>query len=136
MVGSHNNLIVSHEALQAEVLALRDKVSNLEDGSRHKVKIRGTPETVSTNGLHDYTVDLYIAPTKGPVLLIDRLPRPRNAPEGAPRDILMRMHYFHVKESLLKAARLSAESSEIPGTFNYLETFLRLHCPKDAPSKP
>lgn len=33
VVGFHNNLIVSHKTLQAEVLALRNKVSDLEDRS-------------------------------------------------------------------------------------------------------
>lgn len=122
VVGSHNDLINSHDALQAEVLALRDKVSDLEDRSRrNNLKIRGIPETVSASELHSFTVDLFkkLLPTAQTLdLLIDRihrLPKSKNAPEGAPRDVLMRIHYFHIKEALLRAARPSAESAAALG---------------------
>lgn len=116
VVGSHNELITSHEALQAEVSALRDKVSDLEDRSRrNNLKIRGVPETVAVAELHDFTVALFqrlLPNVQSSDLLIDRihrLPKSKNAPEGVPRDVLMRVHYFHIKESLLKAARSSTE---------------------------
>lgn len=122
VVGSHNDLITSHEALQAEVSALRDKVSDLEDRSRrNNLKIRGIPETIPISELHSFTVDLFqklLPKAQALDLLIDRihrLPKPKNAPEGAPRDVLMRIHYFHIKEALLKAARPSAESASVLG---------------------
>lgn len=122
IVGSHNDLITSHESLQTEVSALRDKISDLEDRSRrNNLKIRGIPEAVSTSDLQGFTVDLFkklLPEAQMSDLLIDRihrLPKSRNAPEGVPRDVLMRIHYFHIKEALLKAARPSTESAEALG---------------------
>lgn len=101
VVSSHNDLIVSHETLQADVLALRDKVSDLEDRSRrNNINIHRVPETIPTNGVPEFTEELFkklLPKIQIPDLRIDRIHRlskPRNAPEGAPRDALLRMHFF------------------------------------------
>ncbi|CAH2294067.1 Hypothetical predicted protein [Pelobates cultripes] len=49
------------------------------------------------------------------MLLVDRihrLPRPRFLPETAPRDVLLRMHYYHIKELILKSSRNKATPLE------------------------
>lgn len=43
-----------------------------------------------------------------PDLIIDiayRLPKPKGIPESAPRDVIMRLHFYHIKEELMQAAR-------------------------------
>lgn len=38
--------------------------------------------------------------------IIDRIIDPPNLPEEVPRDVLMRVHFFHAKDLLIKARRL------------------------------
>ncbi|XP_063819080.1 uncharacterized protein LOC135057111 [Pseudophryne corroboree] len=111
VVKSHNEVINQLEELQAEVADLRRKTCDLGDRSRrNNIKLRGIPETVSNSELNQFATYLFMAllPTNSiDDFLIDRihrLPKARNAPKDAPRDTLMRMHYFHVKDQILRAA--------------------------------
>ncbi|XP_063775329.1 nodal homolog 2-A-like [Pseudophryne corroboree] len=123
VVSSHNDLISSHELLQTEVTALRDKLSDIEDRSRrNNLKLRGVPGTVANSALSDFAVYLFskLLPSNRPadflIDIIHRLPKARNAPDGVPQDVLMRLHYYHVKEAILKAARPSDAASEALGS--------------------
>lgn len=47
-------------------------------------------------------------------LIIDRahrLPKPKNLPATSPRDVIMRVHFFHSKEALML---LSRDSPQLP----------------------
>ncbi|CAH2294331.1 Hypothetical predicted protein [Pelobates cultripes] len=60
------------------------------------------------------------------MLLIDRvhrLPRPRFLPETAPRDVLMRIHYYHIKEHVLRVSRIKVKP---PADFPEIKIFAEL----------
>ncbi|CAH2226258.1 Hypothetical predicted protein, partial [Pelobates cultripes] len=49
------------------------------------------------------------------MLLVDRIHRvakPKNLPDSIPRDVLLRAHYFHIKELVLRAHRSKADPHE------------------------
>ncbi|XP_063819155.1 LOW QUALITY PROTEIN: uncharacterized protein LOC135057187 [Pseudophryne corroboree] len=132
VVGSHNALITSHDQLEIEVSLLQDKVTEMEDRSRrNNLNLRGVPETVSNSSIHDYTISLFRKLTSSFTssdLLIDRihhLPKARNAPADVPSDVLMQIHFFHVKEALLKVARPSSATAEAMGSLQLFGDFSR-----------
>uniref|UniRef100_A0A8C5PN13 Uncharacterized protein n=1 Tax=Leptobrachium leishanense TaxID=445787 RepID=A0A8C5PN13_9ANUR len=111
---AHNDLVDRHIALQSAHDAMATKLADLEDRSRrNNVRIRGIPEAVNPADLQPYILELFqiLVPTySSQDFLIDRahrLPRAKNLPPLASRDVLVRVHFFHVKEALMRASRKS-----------------------------
>ncbi|CAH2313009.1 Hypothetical predicted protein [Pelobates cultripes] len=96
-------------ALQEQVHQLEEAEEDLNNRSRrNNIRIRGVPEMVGIDALASTLRELFcgLLPEASPVeLLLDRAHRALRAPNAAqPRDII-RMHYFHIKEALMRAAR-------------------------------
>lgn len=94
---------------------LKNKLADLEDRSRRSnIKIRGFPKTVPATQLLQYTQALFstlVSTLKAQDLLEERIHRvlgsskPSFLPEETPRDVLLRVHYYHVKEQILMASQ-------------------------------
>lgn len=124
---SHNHLIDAHSALEEEVLRLSNKVLDLEDRSRrNNIRLRGIPESVLPESLHQFLTDfmaLVMPHYSASDLIIDRihrLPKPRHLSPQIPRDTIARIHFYHVKEELLKTLR---QQPELPERFRDLAIF-------------
>uniref|UniRef100_A0A8C5Q945 Uncharacterized protein n=1 Tax=Leptobrachium leishanense TaxID=445787 RepID=A0A8C5Q945_9ANUR len=111
---AHNDLVDRHIALQAAHDTMASKLADMEDRSRrNNVRIRGIPEAVAPADLQPYIMELFqiLVPAYLPQdFLMDRahrLPRAKNLPPSASRDVLVRVHFFHVKEALMRASRKS-----------------------------
>lgn len=93
---------------------IKTKLADLEDRSRrNNVKIRGIPKTVKPPDLKNSLVYLMkLALPEAPLedLVIDRihrLPKPKNIPAHLPRDTMVRIHFYHIKDQSMAAARRS-----------------------------
>uniref|UniRef100_A0A8C5LVP6 Uncharacterized protein n=1 Tax=Leptobrachium leishanense TaxID=445787 RepID=A0A8C5LVP6_9ANUR len=111
---AHNDLVDRHLALQAAHDSLALKVADVEDRSRrNNFRIRGIAEAVTLADLHPYLLELFqvLLPEAAPQdLLLDRahrLPRAKNLPTSVARDVIIRVHFFHIKEALMSASRKS-----------------------------
>ncbi|CAH2221759.1 Hypothetical predicted protein [Pelobates cultripes] len=106
----------THEAsikeLRGQITYLEDMQEDLNNRSRrNNIRIRGLPESstpeVLTTMLHKaFSSLLPDAPPSD--LLLDRAHRALRPPSSSPtqpRDIIIRCHYFHVKEAIMRATR-------------------------------
>lgn len=100
---SDNVLVDAHTAQGEEISWLKDKVTDMEDRSRrNNLKIRGIPESVPLNQLQ-YAQTLFstLVPTLTPQdLIVDRIhrvPKPSFLPDKNQKDVLLRVHYYHMK---------------------------------------
>lgn len=109
---TYNTMVDTHAAQGEDISWLKDKVAELEDRSRmNNIKLRGVPESVPATHLLQYAHALFS--TLGSALttqdlIVDRIhkiPKPSSLPEGTQRDVLLRVHFYHVKEQILQAAR-------------------------------
>lgn len=109
---TYNTMVDAHTAQGEDIALLKDKVADLEDRSRrNNIKLLGVPESVPVTQLLQYVHALLS--TLVPELItqdlivegIHRIPKPSFLPEGNPRDILLRVPFYHVKEQILQAAR-------------------------------
>lgn len=108
---SYNVMVEAHTAQGEDITWLKDNIADLEDKSRrNKIKIRGLPEYVTPNHLLQYAHTLFstLAPSLTTQnLIVDRIhrvPKPF-LPEETPRDVLLRVHYYQVKDQILQASR-------------------------------
>ncbi|CAH2225287.1 Hypothetical predicted protein [Pelobates cultripes] len=99
-------------ALQEQLRQLEEAQEDLNNRScRNNVRIRGIPETVTIEALGPTLRELFcgLLPEATPAeLLLDRVHRALRAPmpnATQPRDVIIRVHYFHIKEALMQAAR-------------------------------
>uniref|UniRef100_A0A8C5PHC0 Uncharacterized protein n=1 Tax=Leptobrachium leishanense TaxID=445787 RepID=A0A8C5PHC0_9ANUR len=111
---AHNDLVDRHLALQAAHDSLALKMADIEDHSRrNNIRIRGIAEAVTLADLHPFLLELFqtLLPEATPqYLLLDRahrLPRAKNLPTSVARDVIIRVHFFHIKEALMSASRKS-----------------------------
>lgn len=107
---SFNTLVDAHTEQKEEIVWLKGKIADLEDRSRrNNIKIRSIPESISAPQLQLYAQTLFssLAPELSalqlPIDRIHRVPKPSFLPSETPRDVLLRVHYYHVKEQLLAA---------------------------------
>uniref|UniRef100_A0A8C5QFH2 Uncharacterized protein n=1 Tax=Leptobrachium leishanense TaxID=445787 RepID=A0A8C5QFH2_9ANUR len=110
--GAHNVLTEQVEDLQSQLLGALTKIADLEDRSRrHNLKVRGIPDSISAHDLPDYVTELFqhlLPEATSDSLLFDRihrLPKPPSAPAKAPKDVLLRLHYYKPREDILRALR-------------------------------
>lgn len=127
---AHNGLVDAHGTLEEEVSALTAKLADLEDRNRrNNVKFRGVPESVSPAELSSYVQQLLkaVLPTSTTHdLVIDRahrLPKPKALPDSIPRDVIARIHFFHIKEDLMQTAR---KMEQLPEPFHKVKLFTDL----------
>uniref|UniRef100_A0A8C5Q0C9 Uncharacterized protein n=1 Tax=Leptobrachium leishanense TaxID=445787 RepID=A0A8C5Q0C9_9ANUR len=109
---AHNTMAEQVETLEEKLKVTLLKLADMEDRSRrYNLKIRGIPDSVTSSQLTSYMTDLFqsLLPDATPDLLlfdrIHRLPKPPSAPVKAPRDVLLRLHYFKPREDILRALR-------------------------------
>lgn len=128
--GAHNDLVDAHNALEDEVAALSAKVADIEDRNRrNNVKIRGVPELVSPSDLSSYVQQLIKAvlpSTTTHDLIIDRahrLPKPKSLPDSTPRDVIVRIHFFHIKDDFMQTAR---KLPQLPDPYHRVKLFADL----------
>lgn len=107
---SYNSLVDANNDQSDKVSWLKTKVVDLEDWSRrNNIKIWGVPESTLPAQLQQYAQDLmkaFLPDLSDSDLVIDRihhLPKPSHLPDNIPRDVLMRVHFFQVKERFMMA---------------------------------
>ncbi|CAH2329906.1 Hypothetical predicted protein, partial [Pelobates cultripes] len=72
--------------------------------SLNNLRIRGISESVEPSELKDYfqvvlnTVKSDITMSELTLDRIHRLPKPKIIPSSAPRDVMIRIHHYHVKK--------------------------------------
>ncbi|KAM8924562.1 uncharacterized protein RCH25_009251 [Pelodytes ibericus] len=105
---------LQNASLNKDILALKQKVTDIEDRSRRRnLKLRGIPESVRNIDLEDYLIDflkVYLDPgIIGPLPFerVHRLPRPLNLSQEIPRDTIACFHNAKLKDLLMKQARIN-----------------------------
>lgn len=124
----HNRLVDAHNHLEDNLSSLVAKLADLEDRNRrNNMKFRGVPESVPPSELvlfvqqliksvlpsvttHDLTIDR-----------AHRLPEPKGLPESAPRDIIARIQFFHIKEDLMQ---ITGKLKQQPEPFHKVKLFV------------
>lgn len=122
-----NDIIDAVDDIKGEQEWVRAKLADLEDRSRrNNVKLRGVPETVPPGDLPKYAKDLIhtIIPDAAPRdIIIDRIHRiakPSHLAASVPRDVLMRIHFFHIKEKMMSEAR---SKGPLPRPYDGIQIF-------------
>ncbi|CAH2322311.1 Hypothetical predicted protein [Pelobates cultripes] len=102
-----------------KITLMEHKLANLEDRSRsNNLRLRGVPESVTQAELPAYVrgllraYGLVVPPDMLQVGRAHRVPRPRHLPDTTPRDVLIRIHYFHIKEHILHESRNKSKPHE------------------------
>lgn len=127
---SHNSLVDSHNRLEDELDSLKTKLADMEDRNRrNNIKFRGIPESVPPAELTPYLQRLIrevLPSVTTHDLIIDRahrLPKPKGLPDTVPRDVIARIHFYHIKEDLMSTAR---KLSQLPEPFSRVKLFADL----------
>lgn len=125
-----NDLVDAHEENLTENEWIKSKIADLEDRSRrNNLKLRGVPETVQPADLKPYALQLFKAilpDTPDIELTIDRIhrvPKPSFLPASVPRDVIMKIHFFHTKELILTKAR---SLGQLPHPYGNIQMFTDL----------
>ncbi|CAH2299680.1 Hypothetical predicted protein [Pelobates cultripes] len=100
------------QALRCRMENMEMRMADHEDRARrNNLRLRGVPEKVLPDDLQAYARGLmraYAPDIPADMLLIDgihRVAKPKNLPDSIPRDVLLRAHYFHIKELVLRSHR-------------------------------
>ncbi|CAH2224271.1 Hypothetical predicted protein [Pelobates cultripes] len=78
---------------------------------RNNLRLRGVPESILQDELPIFVRGLlhaYAPDIPADMLLVDRVhrvPKPSYLPDSTPRDVLIRAHFYHIKELILKTHR-------------------------------
>lgn len=122
-----NAVIDSYEAVKEEQVWVRAKLADLEDRSRrNNVKLRGIPESILPADLPRYAKELMhtiIPEASLRDIIIDRIHRiakPSHLAASVPRDVLMRVHFYHIKEKLLMGVKAK---SPLPAPYTGIQFF-------------
>lgn len=105
---AHNVLVDAHFDVEDEIKAMRIKMADMEDRARrNNIKFRGIPESIKPAELTAYLQKLMTTalPSLWPAdVIIDRvhrLPKPSYLSDQIPRDVIARIHFYHVKDQLM-----------------------------------
>ncbi|CAH2311889.1 Hypothetical predicted protein, partial [Pelobates cultripes] len=105
-------------ALQNQMEQMEARVADQEDRARrNNLRLRGVPETILPDDLPAYVhglLNAYAPDVRTDMLLVNRAHRvskPKHIPEATSRDDLMRIHYYHIKETILRKHRSKAHSA-------------------------
>lgn len=128
--GAHNELVDAHVDLEDELKMLKLKVADIEDRSRrNNVKFRGIPENVKPADLTEFLQQLMqktLPDLTANDVIIDRahrLPKPAHIPENVPRDVIARIHFYHIKDRLM---RFSRQNAALPDPYAGISLFTDL----------
>ena len=120
----------AHNDTSDEVETLKAKLADLEDRNRrNNIKLRGVAETVPPTELRSYVQAFIMAllpDTLPGEVIVDRahrLPKPQHLPEKVPRDVIARIHFFHVKDDLMRMAR---RTSPLPDPYQGITVYADL----------
>ncbi|CAH2324623.1 Hypothetical predicted protein [Pelobates cultripes] len=112
LVDAHNASTEDLKSLTDQIQKCEAKLMDLEDRSRRSnIRLRGIPETVLPADLPSYVHSFFKLLTPEiptDMLLLDRLhrvPKPQHIATSLPRDVLLKAHYFHVKDLLMRRSR-------------------------------
>ncbi|CAH2218813.1 Hypothetical predicted protein [Pelobates cultripes] len=129
---AHNSLADKLQELETSLEAQKRKVADQEDRSRrNNLRFRGILESVQNTELNKYLTDLFqeLTPSMHPDLLVinraHRLCRPNHLPTTTARDVIARIHFYHVKELITKACRNAA----LPEPYISASKSLRIYLP-------
>ncbi|CAH2221237.1 Hypothetical predicted protein [Pelobates cultripes] len=118
------------EDIERKLSLHETKITDAEDRSRrNNIRLRGVPEDVEAQDLTAFTMELFRAvlpDIPADMLLLDRIhriPRPQHLPPTVPRDVLMRLHYYHTKDQILRAHRTR---KDLPDKFKPILLFTDL----------
>lgn len=107
-----------------------DNLADLEDGSRHNnIKICGIAESVQALELPSYirnVIKKILLELKNIKLGIDRVHRllkPPFLPDSVPRDVILCIHFYHVKEQLMHQVETLGS---LPDPYLHLQLFAEL----------
>lgn len=127
---AHNDLVDAHNTMEDELQRLTTKLADIEDRHRrNNIKIRGIPESISGPELVPYIQQMMASIIKSASkrdLILDRahrLPKPNSVPATAPRDVILRVHFYHIKEALMRIAR---DTSTLPEPYHKLKLYADL----------
>lgn len=111
-----NDLVDAYEEKEGENEWIKAKLADLE--ARSRLKIRGIPESTLFKNLIPGLTDLVVTIDR-----IHRLPKPSHLSDHIPRDVLLRLHFFPVKENLMQYMR---KQEQLPPTYQNLQFFADL----------
>ncbi|CAH2300987.1 Hypothetical predicted protein [Pelobates cultripes] len=116
---AHTEMLNRMAKMETEHLNLVGKFADMEDRlRRNNITLRGVPEYVFQEELPQHLMSLFkflLLSVADADLLIDRThrgPKPRGLAADIPRDIIVRLHYFHIKEAIPQAHRKAPDLLE------------------------
>lgn len=103
------------------------KVADLEDHSRRNhINFTGIPENIKPPNLIPYLQQLFLKflpqLSKADIIIdcAHRIAKPNHLPVSIPRDVLAQIHFFHIKERIVAAAR---SASKLPDPYSSVSLF-------------
>ncbi|CAH2330165.1 Hypothetical predicted protein [Pelobates cultripes] len=127
LVDAHNASAEHLKSLTDQIQKCEAKLMDLEDRSRRSnIRLRGIPETVLPADLPSYVHSFFKLLTPEiptDMLLLDRLHRvlkPQHIATSLPRDVLLKAHYFHVKDLLMRRSRTV---KDLPAEYTSIKMF-------------
>lgn len=106
---AYNVMVEAHTAQGEDITWLKVKMAG-DRSRRNNLKLRGIPEDIPPNQLLQFAQTLFstlVPDASAHDLLVDRIhrvPKPSFLPADIPRDVLLRMHFYHIKDRLLQAS--------------------------------
>lgn len=127
---AHNEFVDAHSDTGNAITQIKMKIADLEDRSRrNNLKFRGVAESVLPGDLKRYIHQMMttlLPEFPAQEIVIDRahrLPKPPYLSEHIPRDVIARIHFFHVKEKLLQLTR---QTNPLPDPYAGIKLFADL----------
>ncbi|CAH2284608.1 Hypothetical predicted protein [Pelobates cultripes] len=130
-VTAHDSMADKMEDIENRLKRYENKIMDMEDCSRrNNLRLRGIWEDVHQQELTAYAIEFFhsmLPDIPADMLILDRIHRvakPAHLPPSTPRDVLMRIHYFHIKEQILKTHRTSRN---VPEKFKDISIYTDLY---------
>lgn len=125
-----NDLVDASEEKDEDMEWVKAKLADIEDRSRrNNLKIRGIPESVVQADLSTYINTMFktLLPEATDMDItvdrVHRLPKPSHLPDHIPRDVILRVHFYHIKEKLMLSMR---KKGQIPSQYADLQLYADL----------